>query len=245
MSKLKRLPASISTGDRISDLPDSILSHILSFLSTKLAVKTSILSKRWKPIWLSVPTFDMFRLFPDHVLDSVMQSRDPKLPILLFRLKCLEPKNFDILISSATQRGVQTLDLNPMCVPLKTKTLSDILNCKTLTVLKLTNIYINDEEVPQVDVSSIKTLHLDTVYFGGSEKHIISFFLAFPVVEELQWQTDEVFFGGKFIPKTRGTVNCFPNLLRANISDIDLISFFSHSRALLLNVKQVCTILSL
>ncbi|XP_058735066.1 putative F-box/LRR-repeat protein At5g02930 isoform X1 [Vicia villosa] len=39
---------------RISDLPDSILSHILSFLPTKFVATTSILSKRWKPVWLYV-----------------------------------------------------------------------------------------------------------------------------------------------------------------------------------------------
>lgn len=41
--------------DRISRMPDSILCHILSFLSTKAAVRTSILSSRWKLVWTSLP----------------------------------------------------------------------------------------------------------------------------------------------------------------------------------------------
>lgn len=42
--------------DRISALPDVVLSHMLSFLdSTRDAVTTSVLSRRWKNIWASVP----------------------------------------------------------------------------------------------------------------------------------------------------------------------------------------------
>ncbi|WJX86244.1 hypothetical protein P8452_68582 [Trifolium repens] len=37
--------------DRISNLPDEVLSHILSFLPTKTTVQTSILSSRWHHIW--------------------------------------------------------------------------------------------------------------------------------------------------------------------------------------------------
>ncbi|KAM6576192.1 hypothetical protein CsatB_028029 [Cannabis sativa] len=42
--------------DRISNLPDSIINDILSFLPTQDVVRTCVLSKRWKLIWYSVPT---------------------------------------------------------------------------------------------------------------------------------------------------------------------------------------------
>ncbi|XP_078181311.1 F-box/LRR-repeat protein At3g59200-like [Carex rostrata] len=41
--------------DRISSLPDDVLTHVLSFLSAKYAVQTCILSKRWRSTWASVP----------------------------------------------------------------------------------------------------------------------------------------------------------------------------------------------
>ncbi|KMS98482.1 hypothetical protein BVRB_4g091770 isoform A [Beta vulgaris subsp. vulgaris] len=44
--------------DRISGLPDHIICHILSFLPTKYAVATSILSARWKYLWTSVAILD-------------------------------------------------------------------------------------------------------------------------------------------------------------------------------------------
>ncbi|KAF7120058.1 hypothetical protein RHSIM_Rhsim13G0172700 [Rhododendron simsii] len=42
--------------DRISECPDSVLVHILSLLSTVGAVKTQVLSKRWRFLWTFLPS---------------------------------------------------------------------------------------------------------------------------------------------------------------------------------------------
>ncbi|XP_058785270.1 F-box/FBD/LRR-repeat protein At3g52680-like [Vicia villosa] len=226
--------------DRISDLPDPILCHILSFLPTKLAVTTSILSKRWRPIWLSVPTLDLMETPPSHVIGSVLQSRDIKLPILLARHKYSydEPKVLNQFILAATQRGVQTLELDMVGSSLEVESVSNILTCKTLTLLKLMCLVII-EDIPQISVSSIKTLNLDKIILMSEDR--LSFFSVFPNLEELH-AIDVFVVGGRyFIPQTeemKAMNKCLPKLVRANVCNMELIPFFSFSRVLILNVEQ-------
>ncbi|CAI0413369.1 unnamed protein product [Linum tenue] len=50
-----------NTTDRFSHLPGPILYHILSFLDTKSAVQTSVLSRVWNRVWKHVPALDLHR----------------------------------------------------------------------------------------------------------------------------------------------------------------------------------------
>ena len=44
--------------DQISRLCDAIIQHIISFLPVRDAAKTSVLSKRWRKVWASMPILD-------------------------------------------------------------------------------------------------------------------------------------------------------------------------------------------
>ncbi|XP_073299912.1 F-box/LRR-repeat protein At4g14103-like isoform X1 [Primulina huaijiensis] len=55
--------------DRISDMPNEILCHILSFLPTKYAVATSILSTKWKNLFCFIPNLRL------HLDDSLLLNQ--------------------------------------------------------------------------------------------------------------------------------------------------------------------------
>jgi hypothetical protein len=51
--------------DRLSDLPDCVLLHILSFFDSKQAVQTCVLSTRWNHLWKRITTLILHsRNFP-------------------------------------------------------------------------------------------------------------------------------------------------------------------------------------
>lgn len=109
--------------DLLSNLPDELLCHILSFFTTKEAALTSVLSKRWRHLFALVPNLDIdeegkrereeillsFMDFVDNVLALQADS-----PIKKFSLKCktgVHPRRLDGWICNVLQRGVLDMDL--------------------------------------------------------------------------------------------------------------------------------------
>jgi hypothetical protein len=55
----KACTCSTSAEDRLSALPDALVQTILSFLKAHQVVQTSVLAKRWRHLWRSVPNLDI------------------------------------------------------------------------------------------------------------------------------------------------------------------------------------------
>ncbi|KAI5405086.1 F-box/FBD/LRR-repeat protein At4g00160 isoform X1 [Lathyrus oleraceus] len=176
--------------DRISALPNSLLEHIISFIPTKVAIATSILSKRWKPIWRSQMNLDLDdKSFPDtfafhQFFNSFITMRDNTLPILSFHLTSRHGiySNHHLydFVYPAVTRGVETLIID-LC---HRNTLpSIVLTTKTLSVLKLKRIKLNND-FQSVDLPSLKVLHLEYVTFKGLS-YLHKLLSGCPILQEL------------------------------------------------------------
>jgi len=144
--------------DIISSLPDSLLTHILSFLPIQDSVSTSILSSRWRPLWTLVPVLHlkqlelkkrMFRLgnenfkFVDIVsriwtLRNAISNPIPPLHKLCIHwyFHCL-PFYVDAWVRGANMRDLRELDLCLGPQPLELP--RSLYFSTTLVVLKLGN----------------------------------------------------------------------------------------------------------
>ncbi|CAN1334917.1 FBD-associated F-box protein At5g18780 [Linum perenne] len=106
--------------DRLSDLPDCILHHILSFLDTKSSIRTCILSRRWRCVWKYVDVLNFSRSsfeddlhFQQHV-DQVLSFRSDHSIIRKVKIDYnfgvyLRGTMFDKVMKYAASHGVQEL----------------------------------------------------------------------------------------------------------------------------------------
>ena len=201
--------------DRISDLPDSLLQHILSFVPIKDAGITRLLSKRWKTLSLSqhIIYFDEKHsrdsLPYQQFLGSFIAAQDKNLPFLSVHLQW-RPNNE--IVYAAMQRRLYNPTIHPShsdCYIIKLS--SFLLTTKTLAILKLKRITIN--QVLQVDLPSLKVLHMESITFLYYE-YLTKLLSGSPNLQELE--TKDL-----IVEKGCGLVwnnTSLSKLVRANIS---------------------------
>ncbi|GJN12992.1 hypothetical protein PR202_ga31323 [Eleusine coracana subsp. coracana] len=118
-------------GDRLSTLGDATLTRILSHLPTDEAVRTSILSRRWRNVHATVPVLDVvdpkigdrdggYKDLPmcyEQKVTCALLSRDPKGPIRVLWLDAYHPTHTLLAqwIPIALRAGAEELDVKLRC----------------------------------------------------------------------------------------------------------------------------------
>ncbi|CAJ2678311.1 unnamed protein product [Trifolium pratense] len=189
-----------TTQDTLSDLPQCVLVHILLFLNTKEAVRTCILSKRWKPIWKYIPTlklhysnFSTLKSF-DKFVSRVLSLRDNSI--------VLDTVDFDrngsiesgLLKRVANYVLSRNVKLRQLGIDVKGDIghiLPCISSCQTLTSLKLSvkpKGRYNYGRTPfpkSLDLPALTCLHLGNFAFCAGEDGRIEPFSAFNMLNSL------------------------------------------------------------
>ncbi|CAN1836917.1 Putative F-box/LRR-repeat protein At5g02930 [Linum perenne] len=145
--------------DRLSDLPDSVLHHILSFLDTKSSVQTCILSRRWRSLWKYVPvlTFSKsslrsncdFEQYVDKVL-SVRSDCCDGSRVCKVRTDFRGEKSMHLLeriMKYAASHGVQKLFISSRLVGSFDVVRTVFLCYQSLKVLELNRVFVEQNVV--------------------------------------------------------------------------------------------------
>lgn len=187
--------------DRISELPDPILTHLLSFIPTKSAIKTTILSKRWKTPCLSLPNLDFVddKWYPDdrfdgvsrhklnfmNLVDRILRLRGHNIDIDRFSLNCVgnyDPGRVDGWIRNVVGHNVKEINLNFKFKELYELGL-DFYTCASVEILRL-NCKILVDVPENVGFSRLKVLEFICVKFSSFES-VEKLLLNCPLLEDL------------------------------------------------------------
>ncbi|KAM6570530.1 hypothetical protein CsatB_018515 [Cannabis sativa] len=186
--------------DKISKLPDAIITHILSFLPTsKDLVPTMLLSKRWKLIWYSVLTLSFSDLtlsdtkkfcnFVDNFLKHHKRGMSLMSYSLItsFKLKMYwydtsQDDHIDKWLAFAVENKFKEISINFTngwyCLPQTV-----LVNTVYLTMLKLSKVRLDSHY--SFSFPSLKSLSLESVHLPDNDV-VDKLLLGSPSLENLQ-----------------------------------------------------------
>ncbi|XP_026421261.1 FBD-associated F-box protein At4g10400-like [Papaver somniferum] len=184
--------------DRISELPESLIHYIFSFLPIKSVVSTSILSTKWRYIWTSISIIDLrewrsvnaslgncrdevsrFMRFVDRVLSNRQDVRSPSIKKFVLSFDTyFDTSRVNGWISTVLRHKVEELalvDRKGIMFP------PSLFTCESLTVLEIDKGFL---ELPEsVNFPNLKILGLSIML---TNDHLIQKLLSnSPVLEEL------------------------------------------------------------
>ncbi|ESQ46525.1 hypothetical protein EUTSA_v10000196mg [Eutrema salsugineum] len=181
--------------DRISGLSDELLAKILSFVPTKVAVSTSILSKRWEFLWMWASKFELEKnLFGSEI--AIKDFINKNLPLLKapviesFCIECyssFQPEDINRWVAITVSRFIRELDLDCKWFSFSEPAIllpSSLYTCESLVTLKLNGKKIIVDVPRTVSFPSLKNLLLGSVTYR--DKDCLRLLLSYcPVLEDL------------------------------------------------------------
>ncbi|KAJ4786905.1 FBD-associated F-box protein [Rhynchospora pubera] len=200
--------------DRISSLPDDALARVLSFLSARDAVRTCVLSKRWRNTWTIVPVLNFdFDEFPTELVsedgdDDIDENIKEELKFDSFVCSVLEnrgPSHLDTVtfhgefMSHFCEPLMRWLDRSALLMPRvisamipvfeqKELNLPDsVFSCTSLELLQLIHCpYVGKAYLKQnsIALASLKTLMLVNLVLDDDFAQKL--LLGCPVLQNLQ-----------------------------------------------------------
>ncbi|GFQ06907.1 F-box/FBD/LRR-repeat protein at5g56420 [Phtheirospermum japonicum] len=179
--------------DRLSALPDDVICHILSFLSTKISVQTSILARRWRFLWAHVSNLDLDS--KNHPSGTSFSHTINKVKLLRkgqsIHTICIRYGDFDCgeyeleaWITSAFQCNVQNIYLDLDYHDISYRLPQCLFTCNTLVGLSLYCCSVGISSIADVSFPSLKNLLLCSIEYEADETlpHLLS---GCPMLEEL------------------------------------------------------------
>ncbi|XP_010485107.1 PREDICTED: putative FBD-associated F-box protein At5g53635 [Camelina sativa] len=174
--------------DIINQLPDPLICHILSHLPIKEAVKTSVLSTRWRSLWLYLPSLELtcwkfpnynaLMSFGDRFLDSNRVSCIDNFKVTMAK----DASHLTSWIDAAVKRKVKHLDICCHRLNSRPELPTSTYTCETLVSLKLDRADLANAKF--VFLPCLKTLHLEGISYPNEAifERLVS---PCPVLEEL------------------------------------------------------------
>ncbi|XP_024011702.1 putative FBD-associated F-box protein At5g53635 [Eutrema salsugineum] len=227
--------------DMISQLPDHLICHILSLLSTKEAVKTSVLSTRWRQLWLWLPSlelksrdfsdFNNFMSFGYRFFDSNRVSCKHKLKLTIHRNEDGVKDAYYLTpwLKAAVKHKIQHLHVHSYSYADHRfhKMPQRLYTCHTLVCLKLFQVTLDDAGF--VFLPKLKTMHLEYVKFPN-EATFETLVLCCPVLEDLKI----------FVANDDGKVFRVHSLSLKRLTFERVSSFFSDSAGVVIDAPRLC-----
>ncbi|XP_022849225.1 putative F-box protein At1g49610 isoform X1 [Olea europaea var. sylvestris] len=165
--------------DRLSELPDSVVHFIFSFLPMDYVVRTTILSKRWKDLWTFVPyiyfqpkegELDKFTNFVNRTL---MLWKGKKIQKFTIDFKDVyEPSSctdLNLWVRFALEHEVEELDLDYFFVTLDDRYWMTQRLFSGSSIKKLRIMDCNMEVSGKIHWDQLKSLTINTVRWGQDE----------------------------------------------------------------------------